>query len=51
MAMQRAELSLIELIEKYSNPATPYPSTPWLDKGAKYDDYRHLARIGEWLYS
>ncbi len=49
--IEQTTQQLKKTIEQYSDPDTPYASTPWLDKGAKHDPYRHLARVGEWLYS
>ncbi len=43
-----ARAGLAELIARFDDPQTPYPSRPRPETPPAGDDYDHLARIGEW---
>jgi len=45
--LRLTEHGLVERIERYDNPRTPYLSRPRPDF-AGYGDYDHLARLKEW---
>jgi ATP-dependent helicase/nuclease subunit B len=40
---------LERLIAAFDDPATPYRAWPRPDRGPRYSDYAHLARVAEWL--
>ena len=40
--------SLPYIIEKLTDPATPFVARPWSYFALKYNDYEHLERIKEW---
>lgn len=40
--------SLPYIIEKLTDPATPFVARPWSYYALKYNDYEHLERIKEW---
>ncbi|MGB8180841.1 MAG: double-strand break repair protein AddB, partial [Stellaceae bacterium] len=44
-----ARRGLERLIAAFDDPATPYRAWPQPDKGPRYSDYTHLARVKEWL--
>jgi len=44
-----ARQGLERLIARFDDPATPYRAWPQPDKGPRYSDYTHLARVQEWL--
>ena len=44
-----ARQGLERLIACFDDPATPYRAWPQPDKGPRYSDYTHLARVQEWL--
>jgi len=37
------------LIKSFASPSTPYEAVPKPSFAPKYDDYKHLARLAEWL--
>jgi ATP-dependent helicase/nuclease subunit B len=39
---------LERLIEKFSDPATPYQAVPKPQLQPRFDDYAHLSRMAEW---
>ncbi|GHD40597.1 double-strand break repair protein AddB [Thalassobaculum fulvum] len=43
-----AEAGLRDLIATFDDPATPYHSVPDAARKPRFNDYEHLARIGEW---
>lgn len=43
-----AEAGLLALIATFDDPATPYHSVPDAARRPRFNDYEHLARIGEW---
>lgn len=43
-----AEAGLLALIATFDDPATPYHSVPDATRRPRFNDYEHLARIGEW---
>lgn len=43
-----AEAGLRELVATFDDPATPYHSVPDAARRPRFNDYEHLARIGEW---
>lgn len=51
ITIQKVRHSLEKLIEIYKNPKTAYLVVPNPYFVPKYNDYGHLARIQEWLYS
>jgi ATP-dependent helicase/nuclease subunit B len=40
--------SLVELLNQFRDPATPYPPRPFPKFVARYNAYDHLARVKEW---
>jgi len=44
-----ARHGLERLIAAFDDPAMPYRAWPRPDKGPRYSDYTHLARVAEWL--
>jgi ATP-dependent helicase/nuclease subunit B len=44
-----ALLGLMELIERFDDPATPYHARPRPENAPAYSDYQHLARVREWM--
>ena len=44
-----ARQGLERLIARFDDRATPYRAWPQPDKGPRYSDYTHLARVQEWL--
>jgi len=44
-----ARQGLERLIAAFDDPATPYRAWPQPDRGPRYSDYTHLARVKEWL--
>jgi ATP-dependent helicase/nuclease subunit B len=46
VAEHRAQLLI--LLEQFRDPATPYPSRPFVQFASRYGDYDHLARVQEW---
>jgi ATP-dependent helicase/nuclease subunit B len=40
---------LERLIAEFDDPETPYLSQPDPSRAPRYSDYRHLARIQEWI--
>ncbi|ATQ68069.1 MULTISPECIES: double-strand break repair protein AddB [Methylosinus] len=40
--------NLLELLNQFRDPATPYPSRPFVEFASRYGDYDHLARVAEW---
>ncbi|MFY9288888.1 MAG: double-strand break repair protein AddB [Alphaproteobacteria bacterium] len=46
--MEAARAGVKELVEKFSDPTTPYQAVPKPDLQPRYDDYAHLARLAEW---
>lgn len=47
-AIANAEQGLIALIDAFDNEQTPYYSVPRPKNAARFNDYKHLARINEW---
>ncbi|MCK5575960.1 MAG: double-strand break repair protein AddB [Sphingomonadales bacterium] len=45
---EKARKGLIELINAFNAEATPYLSNP-KPRWVKFDDFRHLARVDEWM--
>lgn len=45
---EAAREGLVALVEKFDDPATPYPPVPRPEHAPRYNDYEHLARIAEW---
>ena len=43
-----ARVGLAQLIARFDDPATPYPSRPRPEAPPAGSDYDHLARVGEW---
>lgn len=39
---------LEKMVRLFENETTPYPARPLPEKGLKYNDYAHLARLEEW---
>jgi ATP-dependent helicase/nuclease subunit B len=39
---------LVELLNQFRNPATPYPPRPFPKFAKRYNAYDHLARVKEW---
>ncbi len=39
---------LVELLNQFRDPATPYPPRPFPKFAARYNAYDHLARVKEW---
>ena len=46
--MNTARLGLEDLLTVFADPNTPYHATPKPNFALRYDDYAHLARVGEW---
>lgn len=46
--VDEAEAGLRHLIETFDNPATPYLAVPDYRRRPRFNDYDHLARVGEW---
>lgn len=40
--------NLLVLLNQFRDPATPYPSRPFVQFAASHGDYDHLARVEEW---
>jgi ATP-dependent helicase/nuclease subunit B len=50
MALAEEALAGLEsLIAEFDDPETPYLSQPDPDRAPRFSDYRHLARIQEWI--
>jgi len=43
-----AEAGLRDLIATFDDPTTPYHSVPDAARRPRFNDYEHLARVGEW---
>ncbi|MEQ8814727.1 MAG: double-strand break repair protein AddB [Thalassobaculum sp.] len=43
-----AEAGLRDLVATFDDPATPYHAVPDAARRPRFNDYEHLARIGEW---
>ena len=39
---------LVDLLNQFRNPATPYPPRPFPKFAKRYNAYDHLARVKEW---
>jgi ATP-dependent helicase/nuclease subunit B len=39
---------LVELLNQFRDPATPYPPRPFPKFAKRYNAYDHLARVKEW---
>lgn len=46
--VEQAATGLMELIEKFDDPQTPYLSQPRAEAKSRFSDYEHLARVKEW---
>ncbi|MEZ0259714.1 MAG: double-strand break repair protein AddB [Alphaproteobacteria bacterium] len=46
--LQEAAAGLMSLVDKFDDPATPYPSQPRAEAKSRFSDYEHLARVKEW---
>ncbi|NQW09723.1 MAG: double-strand break repair protein AddB [Alphaproteobacteria bacterium] len=46
--IDEAEAGLRRLIEAFDDPATPYHAIPDGRRAPRFNDYDHLARVGEW---
>jgi ATP-dependent helicase/nuclease subunit B len=46
--IEAADAGLRDLINKFTNPDTPYQAVPRPAYAPRYDDYAHLARLKEW---
>ena len=46
--IDEAEAGLRRLIETFDDPATPYLAVPDHRRRPRFNDYEHLARLGEW---
>ena len=44
----QAREGLADLVARFDDPETPYPSRPVAQYAPKYSDYVHLARVAEW---
>jgi ATP-dependent helicase/nuclease subunit B len=43
-----AYAGLIELLNQFRDPATPYLARPYPQFASRFSDYDHLARVKEW---
>jgi ATP-dependent helicase/nuclease subunit B len=48
IAANQALAGAAKLLEKYTDPSTPYPFAPRVQWQKEYNDYEHLARFQEW---
>ena len=46
--IERAGASLLDLFDKFADPATPYLATPHPSRENKYDAYAGISRRAEW---
>ncbi len=49
--IENTEIRIKELISEFDNPRMPYRSVPDWRLQPRYNDYKHLERIAEWMYS
>jgi ATP-dependent helicase/nuclease subunit B len=48
VAAERHLAELVAMLDQFRDQATPYPPRPYPKFAKKYNDYDHLARVGEW---
>lgn len=47
-SMELAQGGLVQLIQTFDDPKTPYLAIPRLDNAPRFNDYEHLERVKEW---
>lgn len=47
--MQEFQNDLPDFLSTYLSSITPFIASPYLDRFLRFNSYKHLERVGEWL--